>query len=568
MLYQRKPYLVSLLLLLLAIPLTASADAEVEGVVTSFPAGLIGTWVVNGVNDEATTSTYFSQEDGPFVANACVEIRYNPTTQAVHKIETEDHCGGSSGGSGYVETYGTVDSFPAALIGIWVVNGVSYTTTATTYFEQDEGPFAVGACVELRYSPTTSTVYKIETDHHCGGSSSGNSGSYTRTYATLESFPVGLVGTWVANGVSYVTSGTTVFDQAHGTFAVGSCIEIDYLPATFAVLKVETEDAYHCGGSSGSGGHYGDDNERYGQIDSFPAGLVGTWTIDGVTYEAGAGTQFEQEDGAFAVGACVEVKSILQGATNIALEIETEDGYHCGGTSGTPGSYQSIYGTLDSFPVGLLGSWAVDGVTYSADVTTFFKPDDGAFANGVCVEVTFQTSNNLTLEIETEDAYHCGNSTTPPTSGNSAGLNVNHASGADGSYFVYTGENLPADSAVTINVNGKPLGSALTNGAGWVTFAVEASSNGRSAMAVQAVDVMVAGQAVDAPDVTVDNGQQQVNLPSNYSAPVVRTVLSPTAVSMSGVSAEINALPLVTTLLSVLLLALFSAVRLVPRTQQ
>lgn len=544
-----------------------SGYAEIEGVVTSFPAGLIGTWVVNNVSYEATASTAFSQEDGPFVTNACVEIRYDATSQTVYKIETEDSCGSSSGGSGYVETYGTVDSFPADLIGTWVISGVSYTTTNTTFFQQDEGPFAVSACVEIRYSSATSTVYKIETDNRCGGGTGNNSGSYARTYATVESFPAGLVGSWVANGVSYTASATTVFEQEDGTFAVGSCIEIDYLPTTFDALKIETASAYHCGGNSG-GGHHGDDNERYGMIDSFPSGLIGTWTIDGIAYEAGVGTQFEQEDGAFAIGACVEVKSILQGTTNIALEIETENSYHCGGSSGTPGSYQSIRGTLDSFPAALLGSWVVDGVTYTADMTTLFKPDDGAFANGVCVEVTFQTSNNLALEIETEDAYYCGNAITPPTSG-SAGLHANHTTGADGSYFVYTGENLPADSDVTIRVNGMEIGHALTNSAGWVTFAIEGSrSASRAAIKTQAVDVVVNEQTVDAPDLTLDNSQQQVSLPSNYSAPVLQAIVSPTAVALNGVSAEFNPQPLLFILLSVLLLTSLSVARLAPRTQE
>lgn len=417
-------------------------------------------------------------------------------------------------GAGQTEIYGIIDSYPTNLIGTWVIDGVSYSADNTTRFEQDHGPFAVGACVELKYDPATNIAFKIETDD-CNGDD--DNGQFNRVYGTIESFPAGLIGIWVVNGVSYNTTSATQFDQSDGAFAVGRCIELDYLPSTNVAFRIETEnETYHCGGSDGGGGHHGNDFERYGQIDSFPAGLIGTWVIDGISYEAGTGTQFEQEDGAFAVGRCVEVKYL---SSFVALEIETESGYHCGGSGGSSGSYQELYGTVDSFPASLTGTWVIDGVSYSADNTTYFEQDDGAFTVGGCVEIKFQTANSLALKIETEDPYHCGGSTTPP--GDEApSFAVNHNSGANGSAFVFVGDNLQADSAVQIRINGQlvtPFG--LTDSNGSVTFAVNDTAQ-RTSATTYSVEVIINGQQLSESIEVVAN-QPVWSLPANYSAPTL-----------------------------------------------
>lgn len=415
----------------------------------------------------------------------------------------------------YVEIYGVVSSLPTNLFGTWVVNGVSYTTNASTRFEAEHGPFVVGSCVEMKILRNTTTVHQIETEegYHCNGGS-GGSGSYARVYGTVTSFPSGLHGTWVVNGVSYTANASTYFEQEYGGFAVGACVEIDYLATTNTAIKIERENSYHCG-TSGTGGHYGNGYERYGRLDAFPSGLIGSWVIAGVTYQAGSGTRFEQEDGAFAVGRCVEIKYLSD--TNAALEIETEDSYHCGGSGGTSGSYAEVYGTVTSFPTGLYGNWVVNGVTYSADATTQFNQYNGAFANNTCVEIKFQTANNLAIEIETEHPYHCGSSTTVPAA-ESASLTVNHQSGADGSNFVFVGDNFAPDSTVVIHVNGKPVTPfARTNSAGWVTFAIQGDSVRAAGLSGATISLAGAGGQT----VTLNNAQPLRSLPANYSAPTL-----------------------------------------------
>lgn len=68
-----------------------------------------------------------------------------------------------------------------------------------------------------------------------------------------------------------------------------------------------------------------DENEVYGTVESMPNGsLIGNWTVDGVQYVAVESTEFEEEDGALAVGAMVELEFTLVDGVNQLDEIETD----------------------------------------------------------------------------------------------------------------------------------------------------------------------------------------------------------------------------------------------------
>ncbi|MEM7130584.1 MAG: DUF5666 domain-containing protein [Chloroflexota bacterium] len=67
-----------------------------------------------------------------------------------------------------------------------------------------------------------------------------------------------------------------------------------------------------------------DENEAYGTVESMPTeSLIGNWTVDGVQYVATESTEFEEEDGAFAVGASVELEFTVVDGVNQLDEIET-----------------------------------------------------------------------------------------------------------------------------------------------------------------------------------------------------------------------------------------------------
>lgn len=92
-------------------------------------------------------------------------------------------------------------------------------------------------------------------------------------------------------------------------------------------------------------------------VENYPSALIGAWTIDGVSYSASASTRFEQEDGPFFVGGCVEIKYIA--SDNSAVEIESQEASDCGRGSdnGSSSSRSKFYGLIETLPAaGLLGT--------------------------------------------------------------------------------------------------------------------------------------------------------------------------------------------------------------------
>jgi hypothetical protein len=513
---------------------------ELQGLVEARPTdSFIGTWTIGGVDFSVTQATEIEHDEGVLEVGVCAEVEYDIVdgVNVAINLKADDDCGGDDDEA---EVEGLIESFPADLIGSWVIDGMSYEVTADTVLMQLNGPFAVGACVEVEFDPATNIASKVKTDDNCFGDDADDNDLFVKLYGTVEAFPSGLIGDWTVSGVVYSADANTQFKQEDGDFAVGACVEVNYLPDTLQAIEIETADDYHCG-ANGGGGHNGDDVKRYGLIESFPAVLTGDWVIDGVSYTAGNGTEFKQEQGVFAVGACVEIKYLPD--TFVALEIETEDAEHCGGDGENQGSFASVTGNLDAFPETIAGTWTVDGSDYLVDETTILKENDGAFAVGVCVEVKFQTTNNLAVEIETEDAFKCGDSTTP-SADDAPSLNVNHTNGASGSNFVLSGNNFAPDSQVKIKVNGSTVATALTNSDGWVTFAVRDSSNaGRAAFA--SISIEVAGTTSNAQQLTTNASAPLRNLPAGYSARVVNASGIPLAVGLSSVSATMTVTPLV-----------------------
>ena len=160
------------------------------------------------------------------------------------------------------------------------------------------------------------------------------------------------------------------------------CVEVTYTTANNVntATEIETEDAYHCSGGSST-------NQIYGTVGSFPAGLYGTWMVSGISYVASPSTQFEQDDGTFAVGNCVKVRYYTQNGVKQATKIESENSSSSGGSSNSSqSSSNKVYASIDSFPSSpYVGTWQIGGLTYEATNGTEFDQDHGAFAVGTCM---------------------------------------------------------------------------------------------------------------------------------------------------------------------------------------
>ena len=143
--------------------------------------------------------------------------------------------------------------------------------------------------------------------------------------------------------------------------------------------------------------------EIRGYIQTFPVGLIGQWKVSGNTYKATATTRFEQNNGQFQIGACVNINyKVTATGQKKATSISTRAAADCV-------QDQSTTGTIDSFPIALIGTWKIGKVKYQADANTQFNQENGQFAVGGCVEVRFfaQSTQNLATRIETVPAFNC-----------------------------------------------------------------------------------------------------------------------------------------------------------------
>ncbi len=405
-------------------PLQAAAPQdewpEWRGLVEQMPSnGLFGTWVIGGRTFTADAGTKFEQEHGLLQVGACAEVKYQVMGSGYRAIEIESKepykCGGSGGGgttSGKV--YGRVEQMPSnGLFGTWVIGGVTYQADSNTYFEQEHGALAVGACVEVYYvegTPRRATKIETKRAYKCGGSSSGGGSSqaYGEMYGLIEQMPSnGLFGTWRIGGMSFVVGPGTRFEQEHGPFAVGVLVEVKFYTDANGVhhaTKIETKYSWDRPGDDDdfNGIYEGYEGHAYGVIEAMPSGgLWGTWRIGGVEYLANQSTRFEQEHGPLAVGVLVKVKYYLD-ANNarVARKIETESN---GGVISQPNHYK-LYGFVEQMPAGgFNGAWVINGVTFMADTRTRFEESHGVLAVGAYVEVEYTQSGgtNWATKIET-----------------------------------------------------------------------------------------------------------------------------------------------------------------------
>ncbi|MFQ5576813.1 MAG: DUF5666 domain-containing protein [Anaerolineae bacterium] len=360
---------------------------EHTGQVQDMPTGGgAGDWVIGGVLFKAAAATTFDETLGALALDVCAKVHYS--IQGAQNVATKIKtlAPGDCSSPNTHSVYGTIDSLPGdGLIGTWTVGGVEYVAIASTTFEQSDGPFAQGACVEVEYIVQNgqNIATHIETESSC------DSGTLNlplqKAHGILEAFPDVMTGTWTIGGVDYQATPATEFDEDHGSFAVGVCVKVKYVDqgGTLTALEIETESADDCGAP----GH-DSEFETTGLIEVMPTGtLSGTWVISGQTYTATLDTRFKQEHGDFEVGQCVKVEYWLNGSARIATKIETKHGHDCSGEQ----DENEVYGVIEALPGGgtlvLTGTWTIGGAQYVVDSNT--KLEDGPFYVGLLVEVKF-----------------------------------------------------------------------------------------------------------------------------------------------------------------------------------
>ncbi len=123
---------------------------------------------------------------------------------------------------------------------------------------------------------------------------------------------------------------------------------------------------------------------------------MGTWVIDNVTYEAGAGAKFDESDAVLGVGAYVAVEYSVQNGQKVVHEIEA----HVPPGAGP----QTQFGTIDDKGGARLAAasvqastWVIGGVQYSVVPATSFNDFFGTLDVGSTAVVNSYTAADGSL---------------------------------------------------------------------------------------------------------------------------------------------------------------------------
>ena len=291
--------------------------------------------------------------------------------------------------------------------GDWIVDGVTYTADNDTEFETDHGEFTAGACVEVKYFTSEGVNYAKEIESEYDYKCSGDSREYSETYGIVFTFPENLIGEWeIGEGIFYTADENTRFEQEHGGFFVGGCVEVKYFEegGTKTAIEIETKSADKCDGEALT--------KFYGLIEEPIPDLTdysSHWFIGGMEFKFNADTNLDQNKAVFAENVCVEVLYYLDAeSAKVAKKIKSKNTHHCSKGSFT----QIVYGTIESFPKDLYGTWVVDDKDYVASPSTQFKESVRKFDKEQCVKVKYYTVEgvNHAVEIKTEVAKKCDGS--------------------------------------------------------------------------------------------------------------------------------------------------------------
>ncbi len=403
-------------------------DLEWRGTVESAPSeGRVGQWTVRGRSFTADSGTEFDEDEGAIQLGACVKVDYTVRADGTYRAseidsEPASDCGGNSGGGDDnggdddddLKRYARVDVMPTSgFIGEWTIGGTVYAADSNTYFEQEDGGFRVGACVEVEYvtgTPPLAKEIKTESSYKCDGQGSDdddddNSIGFPKGefYGVIRSLPAnGLTGEWLIGSIAISVTGQTKLEAERGPFEVGMLVEVKFYTNDKdenIALKIETKYKTDDDGSDDddNGSFDGNEGHAFGVIEVMPSGgVTGTWTISGIDYIVTRQTELDDDDGddtPLAVGVKVKVEYYVNNEGNrVAKEIETSDDDGAPSQSGHFKSYGFIKAKPDN---SLLGQWNIDGVIFIADQTTLFDDSNSVLVVGSYVEVEYRTVDGV-----------------------------------------------------------------------------------------------------------------------------------------------------------------------------
>ena len=403
-------------------------EIRFEGIIESLPGGEhIGEWEVGPKTVVVSGETDLNDEHGPFVVGACVVVEglYVEGHVIAGGIATlpPRECGIEPEPEPF-EFTGVIDELPGGnLLGEWVVDGRSVSVGEETNLSPEEGPFEEGACVEVggfeRENGSVEAIsVRTEEPEECGieededdegededdgegedddegdeeDEDDGEDDHEIRFRGLIERLPEeGLLGKWVVKGRMVFVDEDTKFEDEHGPFVIGACVEVEGIETAdgLQALKIESESLRECGRSDGPDfGIAPNGIEFSGRVDEMPPeGLFGEWIVNGQSVLVSRSTKIRIEKGIDFEGLCVEVRGSLSGSGDVrARSIESEGEGACLPGEALP--KVKFEGPIQELPdTGLSGEWKVGGITVEASGDTEVDQDRGPATIGACVEV-------------------------------------------------------------------------------------------------------------------------------------------------------------------------------------
>lgn len=188
-------------------------EGHAYGMIEQLPEGsLIGTWIVAGVEYSVTERTKLHEEHGTFAISETVKIEFKVDSNGLRvakEIELKSKSGNENEDAKFV---GFIDSMPeTGFVGLWVVNGVEFSGTLKSKFEEDHGSFTVGAFVKVEYKSIdgVNIIHEMETEVPPGAGDDDTVGKIESMDDNPTAAAVSANTTWVVDGKSFVVTPST-----------------------------------------------------------------------------------------------------------------------------------------------------------------------------------------------------------------------------------------------------------------------------------------------------------------------------------------------------------------------
>jgi len=379
-----------------------SKDFEFSGTIQALPpSGMTGDWKVSNKTVHVTATTEIRQKDGPAAVGASVEVKGSLRPDgSVDASRIEVKHAGDAGNPEDKDFVGAIQTLPgtASLVGDWMVGGKTVHVTASTRLDEEGGTFAVGSSVEVKGTMRTDGSIDATEIELRSSAPGGPPAGQTSFRGTIESLPgTGVVGDWKVSGkIVHVTAATRI-EPATGTPVVGGFVEVQgatRADGSIDATKIEVKFVPPAGKPAPT--------EFRGAVESLPAtaGFVGDAVVSGRTIHITTTTRIDQEDGALAVGAMVEVKGTAQTDGSLdATRIEVE----FGPDSAAAGQANDFHLSSVARKAGLNGSFFTTSLTLSnsgtadATVTIKFLGHDRDGRGGIERTITVPAGATLTI---------------------------------------------------------------------------------------------------------------------------------------------------------------------------